>query len=215
MSLSSLCLISPDFPWWIFIFITFHTISVNGTIGVLLTSSSGMLTQFVSICLFVSWKYFIQKKSFQYNFENVQNDTWSRDPLSMFFTKKYSLKLYSVLCLTLPVECLSVSLSLSLTPPRIILYSYIRLWEIPWELGIIKDGIYCFIMYIRAKAICICIQYTGYSFSWTYCFRFRFRVVEFVRSIKANNNLVLFLISDYCWHFAWNGAVRLVRKPQG
>ena len=67
---------------------------------------------------------------------------------------KYSFKIYWGLRLSVTMECLSISLPLSLTPARIILYSYIRLWEIPRELGIIKDGIYCFIMYIRAKAIC-------------------------------------------------------------
>ena len=107
--------------------------------------------------LFVSWKYFISTKiySMQKMYKNVHLiNCQSSDRHTMCFTKKYFLNLYRGLCLPVPMECLSISLPLSLTPARIILYSYIRLWEIPWELGIIKDGIYCFIMYIRAKAIC-------------------------------------------------------------
>ena len=164
-SLPSLSLISPDFPWWIFIFITFHTISVNGTIGFLLRPRAC----FPDLSLFVCTIRHLERR--------LCTETWPLGDWFAYWQKwhmlnfivlfvfhislstpclvwKYSFKIYWGLGLSVTMECLSISLPLSLTPARIILYSYIRLWEIPRELGIIKDGIYCFIMYIRAKAIC-------------------------------------------------------------
>ena len=157
-SLPSLSLISPDFPWWIFIFITFHTISVNGTIGFLLS----VLGHAYPICLylsaqFVSWKRRLCTVTLSLVRKMTHAQLHSSFRISHFtpcLVWKYSFKIYWGLRLSVTMECLSISLPLSLTPARIILYSYIRLWEIPRELGIIKDGIYCFIMYIRAKAIC-------------------------------------------------------------
>lgn len=195
MSLSSLSLISPDFPWWIFIFITFHTISVNGTIGFLREYLSDLSLFVYTIRLLAGKKY--AKCQTERHTANITVLSDHGAPLK----GQYSFKIYRGLCLTLTMECLSISLPLSLTLVRIILYSYIRLWEIPWELGIIKDGIYCFIMYIRAKAICTSLELCGL---W-----------ELRRGIKQRINLVLFLIPDYCGHFAWNGAVGLVRKLQG